>query len=100
MLTVFLHRVSFGTSVLITMRFKIPEPEKNNKLMHLLSNCCIGCRGRPGPTIDIAVLPDASGGVAILSSYSATSGEKFIFIPYKNTVSTMNAFSVIKWCFR
>lgn len=82
-------RVSFGTSVLITMRFKIPDLDKHDgKLMHLLSNCCIGCQGRPGPTIDIAVLPDTSGGVVVLSSYSSMSGEKFVFIPYNNTVSS------------
>ena len=69
------------------MRFKVPETERNNgTLMHLLSNCCIGCPGRPGPTIDIAVLTDTTGGVIVLSTYSSASGEKFIFIPYTNTV--------------
>ena len=81
------YRVSFGRSVLITLRFKVPETERTNgTLMHLLSNCCIGCPGRPGPTIDIAVLTDTTGGVIVLSTYSSASGEKFIFIPYSNTV--------------
>ena len=84
-------RISFGKSVLITMRFKVPEPEKHNdKLMHLLSNCCIGCPGRPGPTIDIALLTDSTGGIIVLSTYSSASGEKFIFIPYFNTVRCLN----------
>ncbi|KAL3856475.1 hypothetical protein ACJMK2_011229 [Sinanodonta woodiana] len=73
---------SFGSTIAIQMKFKTNSSETGDEPMHLISNCC--CNNNPGPSLDIAVMPDNGGGTAVLLAASEKSGEVFLDIPYKN----------------
>ncbi|KAK3609006.1 hypothetical protein CHS0354_019819 [Potamilus streckersoni] len=73
---------SFGSTIAIQMKFKTNSSEASDDPMHLISNCC--CNNNPGPSLDIAIMPDNGGGTALFLAASEKSGEVFIDVPYKN----------------
>lgn len=83
--------MSYGQKVSIRFRFRVSVTAQRGKLMHLVSNCCQGCEGDPEPSLDIAIIPSATGGIAVFATTTSESGEVFVFVPYQDTVSSAPA---------
>lgn len=87
--------MSLGQHITISFRFRTSVTAKKGKLMHIVSNCCYGCSGKPKPSLDIALIPASNGGVAVFSTTSAEAGEMFLFLPFRDTVSFSEIFFLL-----